>query len=95
MGRITREIRERWPLLTVLETEEIGSQGVHMKGFLLRLFRWACHASTRDFCPASAALVGHEQYRTLFHFICPHRPEGWAVSRAGSLVSYYVSLRIT
>jgi hypothetical protein len=42
-------------MLTVLR--QMGTQGVHMKGVLPWLFRWACRAGSRDFCPALAALV--------------------------------------
>ena len=49
-----------------------------MKGVLPWLVRWACRASTRDFYPALAALVGPVQkiffsslQTILFHFICP------------------------
>ncbi len=40
---------------------------------------WACRASTGDFCPSLASLVGTVQNiffprRTLFKFICPHFP---------------------
>jgi hypothetical protein len=31
-------------------------------------------------------------HRSLFQIICPHRPACWASSRAGSPVSYYMSL---
>jgi hypothetical protein len=68
-----------------------------MKGVLPCLVRWACRAGKRYFYPALADLFGPVQNiffsrHTQFQFICPHRPEGWAVSRAGSPVSYYVSL---
>ncbi len=44
---VTRETRERWPLLTV-ETEVNGdSKEVQMNGILHRLVRWACRAGTR------------------------------------------------
>ncbi len=61
------------------------------------MVRWACHAGTRDFCSALAALVGLVQniffpHRTLFQCLCPHRPASWAGSRAGSPVPQYVSL---
>jgi hypothetical protein len=54
---IYRETRERWPLLTV----ETAANGIHMTGVLPWLFRWACRASTIDFCPALAALVSPVQ----------------------------------
>ncbi len=68
-----------------------------MKGVLLPwLVRWACCAGPRDFCPALSALVSPVQnvffpHRTLFHFICPHRPASLAGSRAVSPVFYCVS----
>ncbi len=40
---------------------EWGTQRVQMKGVLPWLFRWACAAGTRDFCPALAALIGPVQ----------------------------------
>ncbi len=75
----------------------MGTQTVHLKLSFLGLVRWACRAGTRDFCPALAALVGPVKniffpHRTLFPFLCPHRPASWAVSRAGSPVSQYASL---
>ena len=50
-----------------------------MKGILPWLVLWACRAGTRDFCSALTALVGPVQNifshpRTLFHFLCLHRP---------------------
>ncbi len=68
------------------------TQRVQMKGVLPWLVRWACRADSRDFYSALAALVGPVQniffpHRTLFQFLCPHRPAGWAGSRAGSPVS--------
>ncbi len=45
----------------LLKLRWMGTQGVHMKGVLPRLVRWACRARTRDFCPALAALVGPVQ----------------------------------
>jgi hypothetical protein len=61
---------------------------------------WVCRVGTRDFCPALAALVSPVQNMFFFtvHFLnfwCPHRPTCWADSRAGSPVSYYVSLVAT
>ncbi len=66
-------------------------QIVQMKGVLPWLVRWACHAGTRDFCSALAGLVGPVQniffpHRPLFKFLCPHCPESWASSHAGSSV---------
>ncbi len=39
----------------------MGTQGVHMKGILPCLVRWARCAGTRDFCPALAFLLGPVQ----------------------------------
>jgi hypothetical protein len=52
------------------------------------MVRWACRAGTRDFCPALLASGRHSTIysfprRTLFQFLCPHRPATWAASRAG------------
>jgi hypothetical protein len=62
-----------------------------MKGVLPWLVRWACRASTRDFCPclgcsSRPSTIYLFPHRTLFHFICPHRPENWAGSRAALLL---------
>ncbi len=77
----------------------MGTQRVQMKGALPWLVRWACRSSTRDFFTALATIVGPVQNiffitirNTLFQFFCPHRPASRAGSRAGSSVSYYVSL---
>ncbi len=53
----TRETREGLPLLTV-ELRWMETQRGQMKGVLSWLVRWACHAGTRDFCSAFAALYG-------------------------------------
>ncbi len=74
---MTSTTREGWPLLTV-ETKENGDskstdeRGPSLVG-LLGLLRW-----TRDFCPSVPFPL-----RSLFQFICPHRPD----SHAGSPVS--------
>ncbi len=68
------------------------TQRVQMKGVIPWLVRWACHAGTRDFCPAPAALVGPVQnifsltihYFTSFDPIAHHAGAG---SHAGSPVS--------
>ncbi len=52
-----RETREGWPLLNV-ETEVNGDSKSTNKGVLPWLVRWACRASTRYICSASAALIG-------------------------------------
>jgi hypothetical protein len=49
MNAKTRESREGWPLLTV-ETEAMGTLGVHMKGVLPWFVRWARRAGAIDFC---------------------------------------------
>jgi hypothetical protein len=62
-----------------------------MKGVFPWLVPWTRRADTRDFYPALAALVGPGQnifpHRTLFLFMCPHRPATWAGSRAGPPIS--------
>jgi hypothetical protein len=70
----------------------MGTQRVQMKGVPPWLVRWAYRAGTIDFCSALDALAGPIQnffllFRTLFHFICPHRLASWAGSRAGLPVS--------
>jgi hypothetical protein len=49
--------REGWPLPPV-ETEQMGTHGVHLKGVLPWLVPWARRAGTRYFYPVLAALVG-------------------------------------
>ncbi len=95
----TRDTREGWPLPTV-ETEANGdSKRTNEKGpSLIDSLGLSCRC--KRFCSALAALVGPEQnirfpHRTLCQFLCPHRPESWAGSRAGSPVSWYVSLCLT
>ncbi len=60
----------------------MGTRRVQMKGVLPCLVSWACRAGTRDFCSPLAALVGPVQnifpHRTLFQFLCTHRPAGQA-----------------
>ncbi len=94
----TRETREEWPLLTV-ETEVNGDSKRTMKaalshdslGLLCRykrfLFSLGCcsRPNTKLYFP----------HRTLFQFLCSHRPASWAGSRAGSPVSLCVSLVAT
>jgi hypothetical protein len=65
-----RETREGWPLLTV----ETGANGDlwTTNGWPIGLV-----VLVRDFYPALATLVSQVKkipHRTLFHFICPHRP---------------------
>ncbi len=86
--------REEWPLLAV-ETEMNGDSKRTNERVpsLVGLLGLSCRY-TRDFCSALAALVGQVYFlphRTLFQFLCPHRPARWAGSRAGSLVSWCVS----
>ena len=77
----------------------MGTQRVQIKGVLPWLVHWARRAITRDFYPAFASLVSSVQnlfLLTVHHFnlcvpIGPHRPATWAGSRAGPLVSEYVS----
>ncbi len=71
----------------------MGAQGEKIKGVLPWLVRWACRSGTRYFCPASAALVSPVENkffsrRTLFKL----SPSKLAGSRAGSPISYCVSL---
>jgi hypothetical protein len=73
------------------------AQSVQMNWVLPWLVRWACCAGTKDFCSALAALVRPSikyfySHRTLFQFLCLHRPASWGGSRAGSPISSYVSL---
>ncbi len=67
-----------------------------MKEALPWLVILARRAGTRDFFPALAALVSPVQnffpHRTLFQFVCPHRPSTWAVRRAGPPVSECVTV---
>ncbi len=71
----------------------MGTQGVRMKGVLILVGSLGSRrASTRDFYPALAALVGPVQNIVsspyTIHFFCPHhRPASWAGGHAGSPVS--------
>jgi len=82
----------------LLKLRAMGTYGVQMKGVLPWLVLWARLAGTRDFIlPSLAALVGPVQnilFLAHYHFLCPHRPATWAGSRAGSLVSWYLSVDI-
>jgi hypothetical protein len=74
-------LKQRW-----MGTQRVQMKVVHPCWFAV--FR----AGTRDFCSALAASVGPVQNilfltRTLFQFLCLHRPARWAGSRAGSPVS--------
>jgi hypothetical protein len=78
-----------------VETEENGDSRstTYERGPLLVGF-WACRVSTRELCSTLTALVGPVQNiffprRTLFQFLCTHRPASWAGSRAGSPVSVH------
>jgi hypothetical protein len=98
VGVETRETREGWPLLTVeTEVNGEGTQRGQMKGVLFGLVYWACRAGTRDFCSALAALVGPAQtisFLSVHYFFSPIAQQAghWAGSRAGSPISYCVSL---
>jgi hypothetical protein len=86
----TREAREVWPLLTG-ETGEIGTQRVQGKGsfvgwlaglvvpvetFILPWMLWSTQYKIFFF-----------PHRTLFQFMCPHRPAAWAGNLPGPPVS--------
>jgi hypothetical protein len=45
-------------------------------------------------CSSQPSTKYFSPHRTLFHFLCPHRPASKAGSRAGSPVSWRVSLVI-
>jgi hypothetical protein len=53
----TRAYKEGYPG-SLLKLSQMGTQGVHMKGVVPWLVRWARRAATRYFCPALVALVG-------------------------------------
>jgi hypothetical protein len=60
-----------------------------MKGFLLWLALWACRAGTKSLlsclgCSGQPCTKYFFPHRTLFRFMCPHRPATWAVHWAGS-----------
>jgi hypothetical protein len=74
--------REGWPLLNVETEANMETHGVHMKGVLSWLVRWARRADTRDFCRALAALVGTVQN---ILFPLPHLSQS-AVPRRLSLI---------
>jgi hypothetical protein len=82
----------------LLKLRQMGTQREQIKRVLPWLVRLivACRYKSFLFC-LGCSIVGPEQnilfpHRTLFQFLCPHRPASWAGSRAGSLVSWYVSL---
>jgi hypothetical protein len=61
VGGRWNEPKKGWPLPTV-ETEPMGTKGVHIKGILPWLVHWARRASIQEiFFPALAALVGPVQ----------------------------------
>jgi hypothetical protein len=73
----------------MLKLRQMGTQGVHMKGFLPWLVRLA--RSRFLSCLARSSRPSTKYFffphRTLFHFIRTHRLASWAGSRAGSPVS--------
>ncbi len=87
-----RETREGRPLLTV-ETEVNGDSRStnQMKEALPLVDSLGSKCRYKRFCPALVAIVGPAQnifpHRTLFQFLCHHRPASWAGSRGGSPVS--------
>jgi hypothetical protein len=63
---------ERGGPCRLLKLMQIGTQGVHKKGVLLWLVRWARH--TGKSCLGFSSMPSIKYYfphRTLFHFICP------------------------
>ncbi len=70
----------------------MGTLGVHIKGVLPWLVRWA--RGTIDFCPASVAVVSPVKNIIFLTtpLISPQRPATWAGRRAGLPVSKNVSL---
>jgi hypothetical protein len=44
--------------MILMKLRQMGTQGVHMKGVLHWFVHLARRTSTREFCPALAALVG-------------------------------------
>ncbi len=75
----------------------MGTQGVQIKGVLPWLVRWAPRASTRDFCPVLASLVGPVQNICFLsvHYFRSFVPIAQQVGQAvvpGRLFFYYVSL---
>jgi hypothetical protein len=88
----TRATRERWPFLTV--ESEWGLKEFKWKGsFLCRFVELVVPVQEICFPPwLWRPYKIFFPYRTLFLFLCPHRPASWAGSLAGSPVSEYVSL---
>ncbi len=73
----------------------MGTQRVQMKEVLPWLVAWLvvpCRYKRFLFCHGCSSRPMQYPRRTLFHFLCPHRPASWACSRAGSPVSKFVSL---
>ncbi len=80
----------------LLKLRWMGTQSVQMKGVLPWLVCWARRAGTWDFFSPLEALVSPVQnsffpHRTLFQFMCPHRPTTWVGSRAGPPICECVS----
>ncbi len=89
---LARETREGWPLLTFVWNW--GERG-------LKEYKWnglvGIVVPVQDifFCRSCSSRPNTKYFfphRTLFRFLCPHRPASLAGSRAGSPVSLYVSL---
>ncbi len=81
---------ERGSSFWMLKLSQMWTQRVQMKGVfpLVGLLGSSCRYKRLLSCLGCPVFFPH---RTLFQFICPHRPANWAGSRAGPPVSEYVS----
>ncbi len=84
-----RETREGWPLLTV-ETE-VNGDSKSTNGWFVGLVVLVQKTFILPGCPGQPITKYFFPHRALFQFMCPHRPETWAGSRAGPPVSECVS----
>jgi hypothetical protein len=87
---LIKERLERGGPCCLLKLRRMGTQRVQMKRGPCLVGSLACHAGTRDFWSALAAVVRPVQiffsHNTLFKFLCPNRPASWEGIRAGSPV---------
>ncbi len=77
----TREPREGWPLMTV-ETESQGDSRSSFERGISSVGSLGSSCSTRDFCPAFAALIGPVKIFFPVHYFsssCPHYSTSWVV----------------
>ncbi len=95
--RPPRDTREGWPLLTDETEKNADSKSTNERGpSLVGLLGLSCQYKRFWFCLGCSSWPSIKYLfppRTLFQFLCIRRPASWAGSRAGSPVSWYVSLQ--